>query len=254
MNENRILIPVSILVAVLIIVVAVIFGGKGEDTPKQVAGDIVLPDDTEVVAIRPIGPDDHILGSPDADIIIVEYSDYECPFCAKHHPTMERLIEEYGKDGKVAWVYRHYPLDPVHTKARSASEASECVANIAGEVAFWKFGAEVFKNQPASLTPDALKKIALGLGTDEAQYDACVTANTYKDDVEADKKDGDLLASVDTQFGTPYNLLITKSGIQVPLRGAQSYDTFKQYIDLLLTEGDAGNSQTDNEVEEAPTN
>lgn len=252
MNENRVLIPVSILVAVVIIILAVVFSNKEEDVPNPIENPVELPA-TEEIAIRPVTADDHILGSLDADIIIVEYSDYECPFCAKHHPTMERIIDEYGKDGKVAWVYRHYPLEPVHTKARPASEASECVANLAGETAFWNFGSQVFANQPASLTPNALKEIAIKVGTDKDAYEACVAANTYAADVEEDKKDGDLIASIDTQFGTPYSLLITKSGLQIPLRGAQPYDTYKQYIDLLLSESENDSVPTENTPEVSTT-
>lgn len=234
MEENRTLIPVAILVAIIIIVGAVFASGKQAEN-RQSPTTIDSPIDIgQEFAIRPVTSEDHILGSPDADIVIVEYSDYECPYCARHHPTMEKIMEEYGKDGKVAWVYRHYPIDKAHTKARGASEASECVANIAGEAAFWNFSSRVFNGAPASLTPSALKKIALDLGTDEAQYDTCVAENTYADDVEADKKDGDLIAGTDPNFGTPYSLIIRKDGVQTSLVGAQPYEVIKRYIDTLL--------------------
>lgn len=233
MNENRLLIPIAILVAVIIIIGAVIFSNK-KAGPAE-APTIANPADLgEEFAIRPVTAEDHILGNIDADIVIVEYSDYECPYCAQHHPTMERIMEEYGKDGKVAWVYRHYPFEQIHTKARFASEAAECVANLSGEAAFWNFSSEVFKNTPASLTPAALKTLALKLGTEEAAYDTCVAEKTYTQDIEDDKKDGDVIASVDPNFGTPYSIMITKTGLQIPLRGAQPYSVVKQYIETLL--------------------
>ena len=68
-------------------------------------------------AVRPVNGEDHILGNPDAPVKLIEFSDFECPFCKRFHPTMKRLMDEYGEDGRVAWVYRHFPLDAIHSKA-----------------------------------------------------------------------------------------------------------------------------------------
>src|SRR3546814_2871400 len=66
------------------------------------------------------------MGSPDASVKVIEFSDFECPFCKGFHRTMGQVMEEYGQDGKVAWVYRHFPIDSIHSKARKEAQASEC--------------------------------------------------------------------------------------------------------------------------------
>jgi hypothetical protein len=77
-----------------------------------------------------IRSEDHIRGNKNAKVFLVEYSDFECPFCARFHPTAQQVLDEYGDD--VAWVYSHFPLDQRHPNARPAAEASECVSEIGG--------------------------------------------------------------------------------------------------------------------------
>jgi protein-disulfide isomerase len=91
----------------------------------------------EVTELQGLQDGDHVRGNKDARFLLVEYSDYSCPFCARFHPTAQQLVEEF--DGELAWVYRHFPLDQLHPTARSEAEASECVAKLAGEDAFWSF-------------------------------------------------------------------------------------------------------------------
>lgn len=92
--------------------------------------------------IRPISADDHIIGDPNAKIIIVEYSDLDCPFCKVFHGTMHRIVEE-NKD--VAWVYRHYPLTQLHPNALAKAEETECAWEQGGNDAFWKYADKVFE-------------------------------------------------------------------------------------------------------------
>jgi protein-disulfide isomerase len=92
--------------------------------------------------IEPVSATDHILGDPNAEIVIIEYSDLGCPFCKVFHATMHEIVDEY--EGRVAWVYRHYPIKELHPIAPEASEASECVAELGGNTNFWEYIDEIF--------------------------------------------------------------------------------------------------------------
>ncbi|MEK7510134.1 MAG: thioredoxin domain-containing protein [Patescibacteria group bacterium] len=88
---------------------------------------------------------DHIRGSFNAPVTLVEFSDFQCPFCARFHPTVQQALQEYGD--KVRWVYKHFPLDQIHPQATPAAEASECIAEQKGNEGFWEFADAVFENQ-----------------------------------------------------------------------------------------------------------
>ena len=85
---------------------------------------------------------DHVKGNKNAEVLLIEYSDFQCPYCQRFHPTTLQILEGY-KD-QVALVYRHFPLDQLHPYARPAAEASECIKEIGGEDAFWKFADKAF--------------------------------------------------------------------------------------------------------------
>ncbi len=153
----------AIIIAGAIIAVAIIWAQRPPtqpitQVPTEKAPAIVLP---------PVTNADHILGNPTAPIKIVEYSDASCPFCKMFHPTMEKIMEEYGTDGKVAWVYRHFPLDKpgsrsdggiLHPNAGHEAQAMECAASLGGNDAFWKFTNRLYAVTPAVTpqTPEGL--------------------------------------------------------------------------------------------------
>src|SRR3989344_939049 len=93
--------------------------------------------------VRPPSAQDHIVGSPAAPIVLIEYSDFQCPFCSRVHPTLQRIVSE--SNGKISWVYRHFPLSSIHPQATPAANASECIAEQLGSDGFWKFAGIVFK-------------------------------------------------------------------------------------------------------------
>jgi protein-disulfide isomerase len=99
------------------------------------------------VDIRPVTEADHILGNPNAKIIIVEYSDLECPFCKQFHNTMHQII---SNNPDVAWVYRHYPIPQLHPKAFHEAEATECAWEQGGNDAFWKYTDTIYKITPSN--------------------------------------------------------------------------------------------------------
>jgi thiol-disulfide isomerase/thioredoxin len=96
--------------------------------------------------IKPVTSQDHVKGNPNAPIKIVAYSDFECPFCQRFHNTMNELMEKYGEDGEVAWVFRQFPLEQLHpVKAQAVAVASECANELAGNDGFWKFADRYFE-------------------------------------------------------------------------------------------------------------
>lgn len=225
---NKVFIPISIVVSGLIIAGAIYL------TTKQQAP--AAPTDKNIeLAIAPIDASDHIIGNPNAEIVIVEYSDFECPYCKGFHGTMKKIMDEYGPTGKVAWVYRHFPLVQIHKSAQPAAEASECVAKLGGNDKFWQFTNTVVEGAPESLTTENLLASALAVGVNEAEFKACLASDYPKQEVAKDVKDGNAIASVDKQFGTPYNILISKSGVQTPIKGNQPYANVKGAIDAILS-------------------
>jgi protein-disulfide isomerase len=225
---NKVFIPISIVVSGLIIAGAIYL------TTKQQTPDSATDKDIQL-SIAPIDASDHILGNPNADIVIVEYSDFECPFCKGFHNTMKRVMEEYGPSGKVAWVYRHFPLTQIHDKAQPAAEASECVAKLGGNDKFWEYANALSEGSPESLTDANLLLNATKIGINEVEFKACLASDYPKQEVAKDIADGNAIARVDKQFGTPYNILISKSGVQTPIRGNQPYSNIKGTIDAILS-------------------
>ncbi|MEZ4200396.1 MAG: thioredoxin domain-containing protein [Candidatus Paceibacterota bacterium] len=103
--------------------------------------------------MNPITADDHILGNPNAPIMIVEYSDFDCPFCKAFHEVMQQIINEHGVTGEVAWVYRHYSINGSHPNATTLAVASECVADLGGNDA-WKFIDLIFGERETNAQTD----------------------------------------------------------------------------------------------------
>ena len=94
--------------------------------------------------VKAVSAKDHIRGNKNAKVTFIEYSDLECPFCKKHHKTMEELTAKYAD--RVQFVFRQFPLDQLHPNARAKAEASECANELGGEKVFWKYLDMMFKS------------------------------------------------------------------------------------------------------------
>ncbi len=165
--------------------------------------------------------DDAVLGSADAKVTIVEFSEYLCPFCGRFaRDTFPQIKANYIDTGKVRFVFRDYI---VHTTAHLASEASEC-AHEQGNDKFWAYNEKLFQNQGA-LTSDNLKSYASELGLDTAKFDACLDSGKYASEVDKDTSDGRSYGVT----GTPTFFINGKK-----LVGAQPYATFQTEIDAAL--------------------
>jgi len=176
--------------------------------------------------VKPVDADvDNIRGNPDAVISVIEYSDFECPFCQRHHPTMQQLVDEY--DGKVNWVYRHFPLS-IHPGAQKAAEATQCAREQGGNDAFWEYADALFeKGTSAAMLP----QIATDLGLDATKFNDCLSSDKYAQYV-ADDMSGGASAGV---RGTPGNIVYNNKTKESRLvSGAQPAANFKSIIDGML--------------------
>ncbi len=157
-------------------------------------------------------------GSKNAKVVIVEFSDFECPFCARVNPALKQIEQEYGS--KIAIYFRNFPL-PFHGNAQKAAEAAQC-ANEQGK--FWEMHDILFDNQQA-LDVASLKGYARNLGLDTAKFNDCLdsgkTASIVQNDLAAGRVYG--------VSGTPTFFINGKA-----LVGAQPYSAFKQAIDAEL--------------------
>lgn len=239
-STNPYAVPAAVLIAGILIAGAIFYSGNNNSSAGTQAANTggtptsaPRPSSGSVNNIKPITAKDHIRGSIDAPVKIIEFSDFECPFCKKFHPTMKRVIDEYGKSGEVAWVYRQFPLDSLHPiKARNEAAASECVAELGGNKAFWKFADEIFRITPSNnqLDQALLPEIAKVAGVDVGKFKKCLASGKYDAHVEANLQDA--IASGGT--GTPYSVLIAPNGQKYPISGAQPYSAVKAIIDIAL--------------------
>ncbi len=183
--------------------------------------------------VRPVSKErDHILGNPDAEVSIIEYSDFECPFCKRFHKTAKRLVEAF--DGRVNWVYRHFPLGFHNPAAQKEGEASECAAELGGNKAFWGFTDKVYEMTPSNgkgLTPEAMASIAESVGVDRKAFMECFESGRHAGRVQEDFREGSSIGI----SGTPGNILLNnKTGDVMVRSGARPFEALQPDIDFLL--------------------
>jgi protein-disulfide isomerase len=181
---------------------------------------------------RVSAPRDHVYGNPNAPVSLIEYSDFECPFCKRFHATAKEIVDAYG--GKVNWVYRHFPLAMHNPGAQKEAEASECVAQLGGNDAFWKFANAIYartKSNGNGFPLDQLVPLGKEIGLDEKQFKECIDAAKYASRVQEDLNEGIQIGIT----GTPANFLLRNDTGEVILKvGAQPSDAIKPDIDKLL--------------------
>ena len=222
-------VPVAILVAGVLIAASIIFAVGYKNSDNQQANVADSFDSGSVDNVKAVSDKDHFRGKLDAPIKLVEFSDLECPFCKSFHATMNQAIKDY--DGKIVWVYRHFPLDAIHPMARPSAEASECVSALGGNEKFWAFIDNIFENGVPS-DESGLAKIAESVGVKKDEFVKCLDSNKYDQEVEDDYQDG-IATGVQ---GTPHSILITANGKKFEVNGAQPFANVKKIIDLALQE------------------
>lgn len=214
----------AIIIAGLIIAGAILLKGQQGQVQNNNGG-------TKTdIKIKPVKADEHIVGDAKAKIVIVEYSDTECPFCKVFHETMNKVVSQYS--GKVAWVYRHYPIAQLHPKAFNEALATECAWEQGGNDSFWKFTNELYKITPSNNKLDIIElpKIAKEMGLNIDTFYTCLSTEKYKEKVEADMTDGNN-AGVE---GTPQSFILKNGKIVDTIQGAQPFEVVMEKIEKAL--------------------
>ncbi len=180
-----------------------------------------------VANLPAVQKDEHIRGDlSKAKVVMIEYSDFQCPFCERHHPTLQKIADDYGD--QIAWVYRQFPLTSIHPNAMPAALASECASE---QGKFWEFADAMFAGQTANLEGDAATATAFetatakNLGLNMSKYNDCVSSKKYQAVVDGDQSGGEA-AGVN---GTPATFI---NGTMVS--GAVPYATLKQMVDSAI--------------------
>ncbi len=188
--------------------------------------------------VKASADDDPILGDKNAPVEIIEFSDYQCPFCRKFWTeTLPSIKSEYIDTGKVKFVYRDFPLTSIHPAAEPAAEAANCVREQGGDEAYYKMHDKIFQEGnildggdsitgpvrgTAQFGATELKKWAKDIGYN---IDSCLESGKYESEVQKDLADGTAAGGQ----GTPYFVINGK-----PLSGAQPFSAFKQVIEAEL--------------------
>jgi len=244
MNNKRGQVTIFIIIAVLVVagialaaVITSLYFARlatvGMELPALAQNDGVaqvddlptIPTEADVVYgdVPAVTDEDHIIGSKDASVVMIEYSDIECPFCGRHHPNMAQLMEEF--EGQVAWVYRHFPLS-FHPEALPAAVAAEC----AGEQdKFWDFLDTMFENQDKWSTErgDVFIGYVEELGLNTEMYVESLKSKEIKSKVDSDYKSG-LSLGVNS---TPSFFLNGKKIVN-----PRSYEEFRNLIQKIIDE------------------
>lgn len=254
MNEdqksNFLTMPTAIVIAAVMISISILvsggviklkgFGGKSAlvSPSPTVAGTATQAEEEDLRPVLVSLDDDPVLGDKNAPLTIVEFSDYECPFCKRHFDqTYTQIVKDYIEKGRVKLVYRDLPLPFHDPMATLEAQAANCAREQGGDSVYFKYHDEIFKRTKSNgngLNKDDLYKIAEDLGLSQSNLKTCMDSEKYKDEVQKDLSDAQKYGAT----GTP-TFFIGKSSSNNEIEGtkivgAQPYTVFKNIIDNLL--------------------
>lgn len=231
--------PIAIVIAGAFIAGAIYASGGGftqkatpttsvkpaTQTTAPAAGEPAAPAE---ITFAEITDEDQITGATNPKVTLLEYSDLECPFCRQFHPTVKKLLEEFPDDLRV--VYRHFPLESIHPRARNAAIASECAGD---QGKFWEYIDYVFTNTTTGTDLEEAKLIEYGplAGVpNQTAFTTCIQEKPYDDLVTEQVADAQGAGA----RGTPYSILIGPDGTKTPISGAQPYEAVKAQVTKIL--------------------
>ena len=193
-----------------------------------------LPTKQPSIQLKISTDNDPIIGNPDAPITIIEFSDFQCPFCARFHvETLPSIMNEYIDKGQVKLIFRDFPIQSIHPNALPASVASEC-ANEQGK--FKEMHDKLFENQKewSNQSLDnvmiTFTQYALDVGLEEEKFDTCLKNGKYVEEIQKDLDDGRNYGII----GTPGFFIGNDQIGFIELKGAQPFENFKKVIDTQL--------------------
>jgi len=219
---------VGTFVFAALFVISLLLGKDGGITGGAVANPTVLPSIPTGVAnvnAKNLVDDDPVLGDENAPLTIVEFSDFQCPFCgAFRSQTFDQIKSQYIDKGKVKFVYRDFPLTSIHPMAQKAAEAGEC-ADDQGK--FWEMHDKIFEgvNAWANSGASVFKQYAQEMGLDSKNFDDCLDSGKYTNEVNKDAQDAQNAGG----RGTPYFVVGN-----TPISGAQPFANFQAAIEAQL--------------------
>ena len=182
---------------------------------------------------RPVEARDHVRGNRKAQVSLIEYSDYECPFCKRFHATLQEVMKRYGE--RVNWVWRHYPL-PIHDPvAHQDAFAAECAAKLGGNSAFWTYSDALFQNtrSDGKGLPEGLSLASLAgkHGLDPGKFAACLKSPEARKPIDQDLADAEQIGVQ----ATPTTLVRNNAtGAVEVIVGAQPLEAVTAQLDRML--------------------
>lgn len=176
----------------------------------------------ELKAERTAIKERHLYGNPKADITLVEFSDFQCPYCSQLHTTLKKIVDE--SDENINWEYRHFPL-PIHKEANISSLFAECISSEENNYVFWKFAETLMMNQK-NINETFLRLSAKAVGADAERIVACVEKQKTQDIINEDIRVAQALGG----SGTPFTVIVYTDGTTKAISGALPYE---QWLPLL---------------------
>lgn len=231
LDKDKLMLPISILIAAVLISGSLLYAkgdlknGANVSDQQQAAGKQLVPG----AKVNVSADNDSFLGNEKAKVMVIEFSDFQCPFCRSFwRDTLPQLKKEYIDTDKIKFVYRDFPLD-FHVGAKPAAEGAECARD---QDKFWELHDKIFQEQDKqgqgtiSFTKTDVVKWAGQVGLNMTKFNQCLDSGKYKIEVEKDIADG----SAAGVSGTPTVFINGRS-----LVGAQPYSSFKAIIDEELS-------------------
>jgi len=241
---NKLIISIISVAIVSAFLGGYVIGGETAEPKEVIIRESIQNSQPRQTAQEQFGPqiirnisldDDPMKGNPDASITIVEFSDFQCPFCAKFHEnTLPQLDQNYISTGKVNFVYRDFPIQSIHPNAIPAALASEC-ADDQGK--FWEMHDVIFENQRVwqdlqiPQSTDMFREYATEIGLNTDDFDSCMNSGKYIEEIGNDLEDGRLYGVT----GTPGFFVGNEKIGFTKLIGAQPFSSFQRVIDEQLS-------------------